>query len=232
MAQPIAPRTLAAGIYLNAFLVGGVLMGFEMLGSRYLNPFFGSGIGAWASLISMVLCALAIGYFIGGAIVDRYPSPLIIAIAIFVAAAYLALVPSTADWIMWGILAKVGDGAGAVLIASAALLLVPLTLLGTFSPVAVRLLVRSTSETGRVAGLVYGISTMGNVAGTLLTTFVLIPTIGVRMITYVYAGILAVCAVSLILPISKEVVRAAKVYFMGSNDSRPDAAQRLRGRRG
>ncbi len=45
-----------------------------MLGSRYLFPYFGGGIGTWASLISTVLCALAIGYFAGGAIVDRYPS--------------------------------------------------------------------------------------------------------------------------------------------------------------
>ncbi|HZV22000.1 MAG TPA: hypothetical protein VE986_10700, partial [Hyphomicrobiales bacterium] len=100
----MTPRAPAAGIYVNAFLVGGVLMGFEMLGSRYLNPFFGSGIGAWASLISMVLCALALGYFAGGAVVDRYPSPIVIAASIFLAALYLALVPSTADWIMWGIL--------------------------------------------------------------------------------------------------------------------------------
>ena len=57
----------------NAFFVGGVLMGFEMLGSRYLFPYFGGGIGTWAGLISTVLAALTIGYFVGGAIVDRHP---------------------------------------------------------------------------------------------------------------------------------------------------------------
>ncbi|HZV20480.1 MAG TPA: fused MFS/spermidine synthase, partial [Hyphomicrobiales bacterium] len=112
---------------------------------------------------------------------------------------------------------KIGDGAGAVLLASAALLLVPLTLLGTFSPVAVRLLVRSTAETGRVAGLVYGISTVGNVAGTLVTTFVLIPAMGVRMITYFYAGILVLCAVSLVLPLWRMAVGAAKIYLAGGS---------------
>lgn len=39
-------------IYLNAFVVGVVLIGFEMLGSRYLFPYFGGGIGTWAGLIS------------------------------------------------------------------------------------------------------------------------------------------------------------------------------------
>lgn len=204
MAGPIAPRAVSISIYVNAFVVGGVLMGFEMLGSRYLFPYFGGGIGTWASLISMVLCALAIGYFVGGAIIDRYPSRRVVAIAIFLAAAYLMFVPSTADSVMSWILETMGDGPWAILLAAAALLLVPLSLLGTFSPVAVRLLIRATSETGSVAGRVYGISTIGNVFGTLLTTFALIPTIGSRSITYLAAVILAACAASLFIPLIGE----------------------------
>ena len=45
----------------------------------------------------------------------------------------------------------------------------------------------------------YGISTIGNIFGTLFTTFYLIPTIGSREITYVYAAVLALCALSLLL---------------------------------
>jgi large-conductance mechanosensitive channel len=185
---------LSSSVYACAFVVGGVLMGFEMLGSRYLFPYFGGGIGTWASLISTVLCALAIGYFAGSAIVARRPSQRVIAVAIIIAAAYLALVPATADQVMEAILGSLGDGAYATLAASTALLLVPLTLLGTFSPVAVSLLTRAADQAGRVAGLVYGVSTIGNVVGTLLTTFALIPTIGSRAITYYFALVLALCA--------------------------------------
>jgi len=192
-------RTLSLSIYVCAFLVGGVLMGFEMLGSRYLFPYFGGGIGTWASLISTVLCALAIGYFAGSAIVARRPSQRVIAVAILIAAAYMALVPATADPVMEAILNSLGDGAYATLAASTALLLVPLTLLGTFSPIAVSLLTRSADDAGRVAGLVYGVSTIGNVVGTLLTTFTLIPTIGSRAITYYFALVLALCAGALFL---------------------------------
>lgn len=185
---------LAFLIYACAFIVGGVLMGFEMLGSRYLFPYFGGGIGTWASLISTVLCALAIGYFAGSAIVARHPSQRSIAAAILIAAAYLAFVPGTADPVMSKILDAIGDGASPTLLASTALLLVPLTLLGTFSPIAVSLLTRSADDAGRVAGLVYGVSTIGNVVGTLVTTFMLIPTIGSRNITYIFAVTLAACA--------------------------------------
>ena len=193
-------RLLSFYIYACAFIVGCVLMGFEMLGSRYLFPYFGGSIGTWASLISTVLCALAIGYFAGSAIVDRQPSQRTIAISILVAAAYLALVPVSADPIMSEILSKLGDGPSATLLASTVLLLVPLTLLGTFSPIAVSILTRSANEAGRIAGLVYGVSTIGNVVGTLLTTFTLIPTIGSRAITYYFAATLACSAGILLLP--------------------------------
>jgi MFS family permease len=203
MAKSIAERAAAITLYVNAFFVGSVLMGFEMLGSRYLFPYFGGGITTWAGLISTVLVALTIGYLGGGFIVDRYPSPRVVAVSVALAAVYLGLVPLTADHLMSWILESIGEGPAGILVASAVLLLLPLSFLGTLSPVAVRLLTRSTSESGRVAGLVYGISTIGNVFGTLFTTFALIPTIGSRLITYLYAAILSACAFSLFLTAEK-----------------------------
>jgi hypothetical protein len=199
MGGPLVARILLPLIYANAFLIGGVVMGFEMLGSRYLNPYFGGGIGTWAGLISTVLCALTLGYFIGGFIVDRRPSPRVIAIGTGFAALYLAAIPHFADAALSAIVASIGDGPAGILVASTALLLLPLTALGMFSPVAIRLLITSMQEAGRVAGMVYGISTLGSIFGTLYTTFVLIPSIGSRAITYLAAAILAACAVSLFL---------------------------------
>src|SRR6201996_3594257 len=100
MDKSVVRRVSEALIYVNSFLIGGVLMGFEMLGSRYLFPYFGGGIGTWAGLISTVLAALTIGYLCGGAVVDRHPSARVIAVSIAVAAAYLALVPASADRVM------------------------------------------------------------------------------------------------------------------------------------
>jgi MFS family permease len=197
MVGPKVRLITPAALYLNAFIVGTVLMGFEMLGSRYLFPYFGGGIGTWAGLISMVLIALTIGYSLGGSIVDRYPSTRVAAVAIIIAAAYLAAIPIMADHTMPMIMNSLGSGPEAVLTAAAALLLIPMSLLGTLSPIAIRLLVRTTAESGRVAGFVYGISTIGNVFGVLGTTFYLIPTIGSREITYLFSVVLALCAIML-----------------------------------
>jgi len=199
MARPIIGRITLIAVYVNSFVVGAVIMGFEMLGSRYLYPYFGGGIGTWAALISTVLCALALGYLVGGVVIDRYPSPRVVAWGTASAAAYLAMVPSSSDPALSLIVSVIGDGPVGTLIASAALLLLPLSLLSMFSPVAIRLLLRSTEQSGRVAGVVYGISTVGSIFGTLFTTFELIPTLGSRSITYLYAGILAACGASLLL---------------------------------
>jgi len=194
-ARPLSFYVICA----NVFVVGAVLMGFEMLGSRYLVPYFGGGINTWAGLISVVLCGLAIGYLVGGALVDRDASPRMVGVPVAIAALYLAMVPPTVDHILRWVMDTMGYGALAILFAASVLLLVPFSLLGILSPAAVRLMIRSTHESGRVAGIVYGVSTIGNVLGVLLTTFWLIPTIGVRPITLVYAALLGICALSLLI---------------------------------
>jgi hypothetical protein len=145
-----------------------------------------------------VLYALAIGYFVGGAIVDRYPSLMVVAFSVGGAALYLAAIPACVDGAMQAILQTLGYGAGAILFASAILLAVPVLLLGMLSPAAVRLLIAETRNAGQTAGAIYGVSAIGNVCGVLLTTFVLIPTIGSRAITYCFAATLLACGVLLL----------------------------------
>ena len=53
-----------------------------------------------------------------------------------------------------------------------------------------RLLLHTTTHSGRTTGTVYGVSTVGNIFGVMTTTFILIPTIGSREITTLFAVIL------------------------------------------
>src|SRR2546421_10135371 len=93
-------KAFAATVYLVAFITGGIVMSFEMLGSRYLNPYFGSGIYTWAALISTVLLALSVGYFAGGALADGTPSLAVLACTVIIASAYLLSLPSFAQTIL------------------------------------------------------------------------------------------------------------------------------------
>src|ERR1044072_159352 len=93
----------AVTIYLVAFVTGAIVMSFEMLGSRYLNPYFGSGIYTWASLISTVLAALCLGYFIGGLAADRYPSASVLGATVLVGSAYILLLPAFSQTLLEGV---------------------------------------------------------------------------------------------------------------------------------
>jgi len=173
----------AVTIYAVAFVTGAIVMSFEMLGSRYLNPYFGSGIYTWAALISTVLIALMAGYFLGGTLADRTASPAVLALTVIIGSLYLLALPAFAQAILEFVLAGVDDIRAGSLISALALMFFPVTFLGMYSPFAIRLLLRSAQRSGRVSGAVYGISTAGAIVGTLGTTFFLIPTIGSRAIT-------------------------------------------------
>src|SRR5436309_12177454 len=183
---PVRPMdtSAAAVIYLVAFLTGAIVMSFEMLGSRYLNPYFGSGIYTWAALISTVLAALTLGYFLGGWLADRTPSVVVLGTTVLVASLYFLALPTFSDALLEFLLADIDDVRAGSLVASLTILLFPVTLLGMYSPFAIRLMLRSAERSGTVSGTVYGVSTAGSIVGTLGTTFLLIPMIGTKAITY------------------------------------------------
>ena len=193
-------RSIPRGLLLLALalVLGFALMGFEMLGSRYLYPYFGGGINTWASLIATVLVALMAGYLIGGALVDRTMSPRLCGALLIVAGVYLFSIPLWVDHLFAGMLTTVGDGMAGIILAAAILLLLPLTLMSVFTPFAVRLLLTTVTVGGRLVGYVYGVSTVGNVLGTLVVTFALVPMFGSRALTMVFAAVTAACGLVMI----------------------------------
>jgi spermidine synthase len=185
-------------IYLVAFVTGAIVMSFEMLGSRYLNPYFGSGIYTWAALISTVLAALTAGYFLGGWLADRTASARVLGASILVASLYLLALPTFSDPLLDLLLADIDDVRMGSLVASLGILFFPVTLLGIYSPFAIRLMLRSPEQSGVVSGTVYGVSTAGSIVGTLGTTFFLIPTIGTRAITFSLGAAGIICGLVLL----------------------------------
>ena len=205
--------TNAAVVYAAAFITGAIVMSFEMLGSRYLNPYFGSGIYTWAALISTVLMALTVGYFMGGAIADRTPSMAVLALIVLVASAYLLALPAFAEAVLEFVLDRIDDIRLGSLSAALAIMFFPVALLGMYSPFAIRLLLRSALNSGRISGTVYGISTAGSIAGTLGTTFLLIPTIGSRAITLAL-GAAGVISGLLLLALARTERRSARALSL------------------
>ncbi len=172
--------------YTLVVVLGILSMGFQLLASRLLNPHFGSSIIVWAWLISTFLAAFSIGSMLGGWIsqqagAGRARWRMIAAIVGVVALAFTSLAGrSTLGWIEMAF-ENISTG---LLVACVSLFFVPVTMLSSFGPQCVQYLSARGTAAGAASGLVYGISTLGNIAGVMLTAFVFIPHFRVSTLLY------------------------------------------------
>jgi predicted membrane-bound spermidine synthase len=172
--------TLAAVVF-----AGGISsIAIQVSASRLIGPYFGSSTFIWANLIGLTLLYLTIGYFIGGRIADRWPSPVLLYALVAVAGASVAFIPTISRPILEASMAAFDDVAvGAFygsLVGTILLFAVPITLLGCISPFAVRLRTSRIESVGNTAGSLYALSTVGSILGSFLPTFLLIPAFGTR----------------------------------------------------
>lgn len=189
-------------IYASAFMTGLVIMAFEMLIGHYLNPFFGSSIVTWGAIISTVLVALTFGYFGGGWLADLYPSGKMIGSLLCLSALYLFMLPLVKEPLLLQIATSIEDSRTGALM-SAVLFAVPLMPLGMYCPFAIRLTLTDKQKSGADSGLVYGISTIGSIVGTLSVAFYLVLFLGTRNITLLLAVLAFVVGVSNILLVAE-----------------------------
>ncbi len=59
-------------LYGTVTLTGAAVMMLELLGTRVIGPFYGVSLYVWSALIAVTLIALALGYFLGGYMADRW----------------------------------------------------------------------------------------------------------------------------------------------------------------
>ena len=174
-------------LLLVAFLSGAILMALELVGSRVLAPHFGGSIFVWGSLIGVFLAALSIGYFIGGKMVDRWPRAGLLAACLALAGLYVLLLPAYKDTVCLRVSDAFRDDRAGSLMACMILFFAPGLLMAVTSPFVIRLTARSVSQVGRTAGMVYAVSTVGSIVGTLGTAFYLVSAMGTRNLLYLLA---------------------------------------------
>lgn len=168
----------------QVFVSGAAVMALEILGSRFLAPYFGSTLFVWGSLIGVVLSALSLGYYYGGKAADTNPNFHTFSLIIFSAGAYILSLALTSPALFDLVLAlRLGERYGP-LAAALLLLAVPSFLLGIVSPYSVRLGAETHRTIGSVAGSLYSVSTAGSIIGTFVTVFILIPQFGVMKILF------------------------------------------------
>lgn len=185
-------------LYFAVFISGMTSLAVEMLASRLLGPDFGTSNLVWASIIGLILIYLTLGYFIGGRWADRSPHLRTMYLVLAWAAFTAGLPPLIARPVLWAAAnafdqLDIGIWAGSFA-AVLVLFLIPVTLMGTISPFAIRLAITDPSRAGEISGRIYAISTLGSFVGTLLPTLLLIPTIGTSLSFLVFALLLNIVA--------------------------------------
>ncbi len=185
-------------IFAIAAVVGMASLGSEIAGARLMAPWFGASTIVWANTIATVLVALSVGYWFGGRLADRDPTLRGLSRVVLIGSVLLAAVPFVAGpFLRVSVQALDRVEAGAFvgsLVAVLVLLAVPVLVLGTVAPYAVRLCVRSVGEAGEVAGRLYAVSTIGSLTGVFLSALLLIPVVGTRRTFLAFALALAIVA--------------------------------------
>jgi len=182
----------------TVFISGMTTLAAELAAGRLIGNVFGTSNIVWASIIGLILIYLTFGYFLGGKWADANPTPgamyrilawgaFTLGLVPYIASPVLRAAATAFDTLQVGIL-------GASFIAVLILFIIPITLLGTISPYAIRLTVDDTSRAGQTSGQIYAISTLGSFIGTFLPTLVTIPAIGTKNTFLLFSMILLVVA--------------------------------------
>ena len=169
------------------FICGAAVMVLELIGSRVLAPYLGASIFVWTSLIGIILGSLSLGYFWGGKIADKHPNYRIFSSIIFFAGVWIGLVVFFKEILLEIIQRQIVDIRIGSVVAVIILFALPSILLGMVSPFAIRLKIKDIKDSGKTAGNLYAVSTIGSIVGTFLTGFLLISYLGNTKILFLVA---------------------------------------------
>lgn len=191
----------------TAFLTGAGILVIEIMGTRLLAPFFGSGVYTWSALITITMAALALGYAFGGYLADRYANTVLLYGLILAGALWTAITPFLASQFIPNIIQSL-DIRLSVILSSIVLFFPGLFLLATVGPFVIRLITNLAENAGKCSGLVFATSTIGSLLGALLTGFYLIPTLSVSRSFQLCAILLAIVSMTGLIGSAKKYLGA------------------------
>ena len=176
---------VAAALFV--FLGGFAVMVLEIIGARYLAKDFGGSFYVWISQIGVILVALALGYAIGGALVDRFRRAAFLALPLAIAGVATLLIPNFTPPLLEAIVMRHPLEHGIPLLwqkldpvlGSTLVFFLPCFVLAILPPYMIRLAARQLEHVGTISGLIYAASTVGSIAGVFVSGYFLIDYIDV-----------------------------------------------------
>jgi predicted membrane-bound spermidine synthase len=173
-----------------AFIEGASVMACELLGAKMIAPFFGSSLYVWASVLGITLFGLMTGYYTGGYLSEKIKKETLVYWILLLAGVFLAIMPYTSVWVMTKNLEM--DIRWGSTLSLLVFMFPPLVLMGMTSPVIINMINTKLDETGRRAGSVYAISTLGGIVATFLVGFYMLPEFGIKWPCFIFGFLLMI----------------------------------------
>jgi spermidine synthase len=163
------------------FFSGTAALIYQVLWIRQLSLVVGVEVYSITVAVSAFFAGLAAGGALLGRMADRWERPLLLYALLEAGVALAGFVVTIALAHTAGPFVAIESHAGVLAWALPFLLVgAPAFLMGGTLPVAVRSLAAGTSRIAKVGGWVYAANTAGGIAGALLSSFLLLPWLGVR----------------------------------------------------
>jgi spermidine synthase len=183
---PVSPVRPRLGPLL--FLSGACALVYQVAWFREFRLIFGASTAATAAVLALFTAGLGAGGLFFGGRADRHPNPaalyarLELGIAVSSAATPALLWLARKGYVALGGTAALGMSAGTAvrLVLSALVLAVPTFLMGGTLPSAARAALSDDDTGRRGVGWLYGVNTLGAVAGCAVANFALIEALGTR----------------------------------------------------
>lgn len=199
-----------------AFASGAAIMGLEVIELGILAPYFGTALFVSANIIGVTLVGLAIGCRLGGLLADTPPLAFskrgLIAeratgMLFFITALWIGLVLPWRGLIsnVFGLI--IHSNALGSFFTTVALFGLPSVALGMVLPYLIKLRVNSAAISGRVSGVLYGLSAIGSIFGSFIIGVVILP-------RFEYAGVLS--SIVVLLLIGALLLRVCPLYVVSA----------------
>ncbi len=183
----------------TAFAAGFALMGVEVFGVRMLTPYFGGAFTVWGAMISVVMAGLAAGYAVGGRLADKYPPRKLLPTYLAIAGTTTLLTPFATPLVGGAIANHIVDARIGALLAASLLFPIPTAAVGALTPALIKKKTDSIENVGNSSGAIQFLGTLGCIAGTLSSAFVLVKKTSSSTSMYIFATILLANAAAWII---------------------------------
>jgi spermidine synthase len=191
------PSPLAS---LLVFLSSAAVLVLELLAARLLIPYVGNTLETYTAIIGVVLAGIALGTWLGGRAADRRDPRRLLPPLLVAGGALAAVAIPLVDAFGAG---RSGSGPLTTTVVTAVTFLAPAAVLSAVTPVVIKLQLASLEETGHVVGRLSAISTLGGIAGTFLTGFVLVALFPTRATVRAVAVLLVLGGLAMALVLAR-----------------------------